>query len=330
MLASAPLAQQLYESAERLLGQPVKKVSPAGSGANSCLFRLETAQGPVALKSYPARARDNRRRAEVEWQALTFLHKHGLSAAPTPIARDPTGQFLLMEWIEGTPVTTHGQDDIEDAARFISEIFELSGDRDAVDFSLASEACLSAAEILSQIECRLTQFAADPLIEAFLAEDFAPAIATVKNGVSEELANPSELERSKRRLIPADFGFHNALRENGGMLRFVDFDYFGWDDPAKLTADFILHPAMQLNADETHTFIDRMIAALPEDKEFPGRLWRHIPLYALRWALIMLNPFRSDRTDELPGDEAERGRLIDNRILKARAMAELAQSGIVF
>ena len=58
-------------------------------------------------------------------------------------------------------------------------------------------------------------------------------------------------------------GSNDALRQTDGRLRYVDFDYFGWDDPAKLTADFLLHPAMQLSADDRSGFVRRMMAALP-------------------------------------------------------------------
>ena len=46
---------------------------------------------------------------------------------------------------------------------------------------------------------------------------------------------------------PSDFGFHNTILEDDGDLKFLDFEYFGRDDPAKLMADFIWHPGMNLN-----------------------------------------------------------------------------------
>ena len=132
------------------------------------------------------------------------------------------------------------------------------------------------------------------------------------------------LKPSLRRLIPADFGFHNALREPGGALRYVDFDYFGWDDPVKLTADFLVHPAMRLDADDRRRFVSSMVAALPEDADFLPRLRRHLPLYALRWALILLNPFRTDRVATLPQDPTRLHELLTERVAKAPAMTERA------
>ena len=54
------------------------------------------------------------------------------------------------------------------------------------------------------------------------------------------------LPKSERCLSPSDFGFHNAICDVNGVYHFVDFEYFGWDDPAKMICDFILHPGMDL------------------------------------------------------------------------------------
>ena len=58
----------------------------------------------------------------------------------------------------------------------------------------------------------------------------------------------------RRSLSPSDFGFHNALLEADGRLTFVDFEYFGWDDPVKIVADVMLHPGMGLSADHGRRF----------------------------------------------------------------------------
>src|SRR6185503_11886129 len=40
------------------------------------------------------------------------------------------------------------------------------------------------------------------------------------------------------RLSPSDFGYHNAVLADDETVRFFDFEYAGWDDPAKLVCDF--------------------------------------------------------------------------------------------
>jgi hypothetical protein len=133
-----------------------------------------------------------------------------------------------------------------------------------------------------------------------------------------------QLPEKLQRLIPADFGFHNAIRATGGGLRFIDFDYFGWDDPVKLTADFVLHPAMSLSRAEKETVITRLATARSEDSQFLQRLETQLPLYALRWTLILLNVFRRDRVGELPMDPTERQARLEQQLEKARQMCTRA------
>lgn len=214
--------------------------------------------------------------------------------------------------------------DIPHAARFVADIFALSGQPEAAEFLPASEACLSAAEIADQIGKRLALLAPapEPELQAFLGEALIPAFERARAGLGVEIAEARALAPELRRLIPADFGFHNALREADGALRYIDFDYFGWDDPAKLTADFILHPAMRLETGDRKAFTQAMIAALPNDTDFEARLRRHLPLYALRWALIVLNPFRVDRAANGPQDTGQRKSLLPERITIARTIME--------
>ncbi len=46
--------------------------------------------------------------------------------------------------------------------------------------------------------------------------------------------------RMKFIVSPSDFGFHNALLDDGGAISFLDFEYSGRDDPAKLDLRFFL------------------------------------------------------------------------------------------
>jgi hypothetical protein len=312
------MSDDIRKAAETLAGATVRSVVPAKIGGNSQIFCVETAAARFALKVYPTRAGDPRNRADIEWRALQFLTSRGLTTVPKPGARDPVGRFLLMEWVDGVAVTAHRPGEIPQAADFIAEIFALSGDPEAQEFPLASEACLSAAEIVRQIDARLPLLIADPEIDRFLDRTFRPLLAKART----EIHDGGDLPNPLRRLIPADFGFHNTLRQANGRLRYIDFEYFGWDDPVKLTADFLLHPAMQLGSADRRYFTHRMTEALPGDGEFVVRLRRLLPLFALRWMLILLNPFRQDRAKELSAAPGQREALRQNRLAKAQALVE--------
>ncbi|MDP3255191.1 hypothetical protein [Bosea sp. (in: a-proteobacteria)] len=227
-----------------------------------------------------------------------------------------------MEWIEGDIITRHQPGDLDDALRFVEGIFRASQDAGASGFPLASEACLSAIEICRQIDQRFDSFISHAPLDQALVDIVKPAYAAARDTIASELAAPSDLAPSQRRLIPADFGFHNAIRQRDGTVRYIDFDYFGWDDPVKFIADFVVHPAMSLDADERAEVVARLTNALPDSVAASARLRRHLPLYAIRWALILLNAFRKDRAAALPVDEDARSAVFVRQWQKARDMIE--------
>lgn len=318
-----PDIEALKVLGSKLAGEPVRSLQPSGEGANSRILRLVTPTRTLALKCYPVRPGDTRDRLEVEWEALSFLRRQGLDVVPEPLAVDRDRRVMLMEWLEGPVVTRHTAADLEAAIGFIESIYEASRFASDEGFPLASEACLSAEAIVCQIEERLEMLADDAAPASFVRAEIVPAFDRARHDVERELAAPAELPEDLRRLIPADFGFHNAIRTASGRLRFFDLDYFGWDDPVKLTADFLLHPAMSLAPAEKRLFRSRMIEALQPDRDFADRLRRHLRLYGVRWALILLNPFRRDRASVLPASPADLDRLAADRTAKARrVMAE--------
>jgi Ser/Thr protein kinase RdoA (MazF antagonist) len=314
--------EELARYGEALAGVAVDGVRTAGQGANSRIVRLETRRGPFALKIYPRRPGDQRDRLDVEWKALRFLSDNGLEQAPRAIARDVARRLMLMEWIEGEIITQHRANDLDDALNFVAGIFAASAKADASAFPLASEACMSASEICRQIDGRLTGFIDYAPLKRKLQDDLHKAYVAAREGVRAELGGVSELPPGERRLIPADFGFHNAIRQLDGRIRYIDFDYFGWDDPVKFVADFLIHPAMNLDDQERSTIVTRLTHILPDPRDAADRLARHLPLYAIRWALILLNSFRADRIASLPSDPAMRLALFERQWTKASSLIE--------
>jgi len=313
--------EDLSRPAALLAGEPVTSLQPAGGGANSRIFRVTTPTRVVALKRYLPRAGETRDRLEAEWNTLVFLRRSGLDHVPVALARDRSRRLLLMEWIDGQSIGQHSLNDLDIAIDFITRIFAASRNPAAAELPLAHEACLSASEILGQIERRLASLMSDERLEDFLVDTFYPCLAAARAAVVDE-GMSQDLPVTLQRLIPADFGFHNALRASGKGLRFFDFEYFGWDDPVKLAADFVLHPAMSLTEVEQLRVVQGLAAAVPEDIGFLDRLARYKRLYALRWALIILNPFRRDRIAERPVDPTAQHALLDNRLAAARLMCD--------
>jgi hypothetical protein len=136
-------------------------------------------------------------------------------------------------------------------------------------------------------------------LKAFLQDHAIPAYHAAREAAEREygeagLAFAERLTQGYS-LIPADFGFHNAMRGPDGRVTFIDFEYFGWDDPVKLTADFLLHPAMKLPAAQQARFRRALCELHADDAHFSRRLRALTPLFALRWSLILLNEFLPER-----------------------------------
>jgi hypothetical protein len=98
-----------------------------------------------------------------------------------------------------------------------------------------------------------------------------------------------ELPADRRIVSPSDFGFHNALVEAGGGVRFFDFEYAGWDDPAKTLCDFFCQIAVPVPADWSSEFA-AAVEELPEAGGVRQRATWLMPVYRLKWCCIVLNP----------------------------------------
>jgi hypothetical protein len=296
----------LSETAEALSGRRVDSVVPAAAGGNNRIYRVRCGQQDFALKCYPPRDRDPRDRASTEFKALRFLERYCEGRAPRAYAINAEGGYLLLEWIEGSRVAEVGAREVDASVAFLSALFDASAQPEAGDVLPASEACLSAEEIVRQLldrESKLRALAGD---EQDLMEFFDHEFAPVREGLVERaragyaeagLDFTTTLVPASRSLVPSDFGFHNAIRRADGVLIFVDHEYFGWDDPVKVTADFLLHPATPLADDMAGRFWRGVCSHRKNDKSFLMRLKLLYPLFGARWCLILLNEFLPERWD---------------------------------
>ena len=286
--------------ASALAGEPVRVVATANGGGNSRVFRVEGAKTAFAAKAYPRHDGDSRDRLATEFAALTYLHKNGIECVPRPIAADRKADIALYEWIEGEPVSEPETGDIDLAADLIKRIIVLGRGPYQAEFGLASAACLSGAALVRQIDARFARLldvaADDGALERFLRLEYEPAVGLAvrraETAIDREGGDFTQvLDPPFRTLSPSDFGFHNALRKRDGGLVFVDFEYFGWDDPAKMVADFLWHPGMDLPTELRARFYDatRSIIAGHGDSRFEHRVRALYPLFGLCWCLILLN-----------------------------------------
>lgn len=92
-----------------------------------------------------------------------------------------------------------------------------------------------------------------------------------------------------RSLSPCDFTFNNIL--NGKITKFIDFEYSGIDDVAKLYAIFFLQPDHHIKIETFKKNINQLILKKFDNDRFKKNLIYLLPICYLRWSLIMLNDF---------------------------------------
>jgi hypothetical protein len=281
--------------ARRLCGQDVVSAQACGGGGNNRVYRIQTREETFALKFYGSADLDDRDRLGHEFDALRFLKDRGIgNALPRAFAVDRAARCALYEWIEGTAPSGRSLAEIGEILELLAMIHETRNAKGASELPPATEAVLRLSDLLEQIEGRLARLAtatpSEPELASFLRDDLRPELDRRVAALFSWDLNAS-LPQAQRTLSPSDFGFHNALRGPAGSLVFIDFEYFGWDDPAKLSADFLWHPAMDLSFLERAEFLSGVTRLYGDDPNFSKRFAVSYPLYGIRWVLIILNEF---------------------------------------
>lgn len=291
------------EVACALVGAPVDIEHLLAGGRNSRIYHVRSGAKEFALKQYPSRADDPRDRLSTEVGALTLMERYRIDIVPRVAGVDRERGFALLSWIDGVSVTEISDADVEAAARFLAAVHALKGTPWAKEQPAAAEACLSGAEIERQIMTRLARLrdlGGEGDLARFIKHAFVPALEreVVKAKAKAKAAGldfAADLPQEWRSLVPSDFGFHNSLRCKDGSLAFVDFEYFGWDDPVKLSADIMLHPGEPLATAQSRHFRRLAVGLYGTDQSFAARLDAYLPLFGLRWVLILLNEFIPER-----------------------------------
>jgi hypothetical protein len=320
---------QATEVARDLVGGAVEVSRLTTGGRNSRIWRVMSGETAFVLKQYPPRHGDPRNRLATEVGALQLMERYRIDTVPRVIGVDDEHGYALLSWIDGADVMEVRDADIDAAVVFLGSIHELNATPWAAEQPLAAEACLCGREIERQIEERLSRLrdicpSHQELID-FIDNSFASLfsfmLARAQSGVvGTGLAFDADLPQEWRSLVPSDFGFHNSLRRRDGSLAFLDFEYFGWDDPVKLTADIMLHPGRTLSAPQRARFRQAAVRLYGGDPSFARRLHAYLPMFGLRWVLILLNEFIPERWQQrvLAGDTGSWDEAKSRQLARAR------------
>jgi hypothetical protein len=295
--------EQVKAIASELCSLPVVEVNFAGSGSNSRVFKVRTPDKYFALKFFRSSPDGGNTRLEAEVAASQFFKKFKISNTSELVQHSNEYNCALFNWIEGTKIEQITRSEIDEALRFLKMIFNLENAPAVKDFPFGIEACISGTEVVSQVNKRLFKLDKSvsryPELLPFLEERFKPLMKRIiTSSMRAYEFNGEDFSKQIRDnlliLSPVDFGFHNAIRKKAEVV-FFDFEFFGWDDPTHLVADTVLHPGMQISDADKSYFVETAFDLLRvKDPFFEARYYALTPLYALRWACIILNPFLLD------------------------------------
>ncbi|CCE08471.1 conserved hypothetical protein [Bradyrhizobium sp. STM 3843] len=319
------LARRLTAEANKAAPRTLTRLA---GGRNNQVYRLDTDGGPLVLKRYFTDARDSRDRLGAEWSFVSHAWSRGIRVVPEPLACDRAEQAGLYGFVEGRKLTPAElkPDHIEAAIDFVLAVNE----RPRPALAPGSEACFSLVEHIATVErrvARLGKLDADvPHVakaRALVATKLQPGWASVKakiiaGAAAAKLPIDQALSVEQSCLSPSDFGFHNALIDDAGKLTFLDFEYAGRDDPAKLVSDFFCQPEVPVPLSLHGHFIDRLAQGLGLDAAGVARCRLLLDAYQIKWTCIILNDF-------LPLGAARRA-FADTGAWAERCAAQLAKA----
>jgi hypothetical protein len=292
----------------KLLGRAVIAVERLYGGRNSQVYRVECADGPAPrqfiAKQYFATPEDPRDRLRTEYSALSYLRSRGVASVPAAVAVDADSGFAVYEFLSGEPASLRPStdEDVSQAVRLLSDLEAVARQSAADVAQPASDACFSLAAATDHVRARATclrgvsdERPETAALRAFLDDRFDPLLSALATWTSGQVDlhgfdEASELPLDERTLSQSDVGFHNAIRAADGHLWFVDFEYFGWDDPAKTLSDFLLQPT-EMSERQRCMFASRALEVFAHQPRLPSRTRIVYPWFGLKWCLILLNEF---------------------------------------
>lgn len=309
-------------------------------GANNQVYRvLLPGEERLILKRYFRSPHDPRDRLGHEFGFLSLCLSVGIRSVPQPLAAASDLGMALYTEEPGRPIEPEEVSGarVAEAMAFVREVSRHRARPEAQALPPGSEACFTLEEHLIAVSRRLGRLAnldpADSLdrdARKFIQGPVQMAWETVRAGIERQvMAYPrlsAPLLPEERILSPSDFGFHNALVRPDGRLVFLDFEYAGWDDPAKLLGDFFCQPAKPAPLDRFAAAIESL-AEVTSDPEWMAHraqlLW---PLYQLKWVAIVLNEFLPVGGDRRAFSGGEAVTLKRREAQLAKAHAALARA----
>lgn len=273
------------------------RVDPVFGGGNNRCYLIATQTKQYFLKHYFKDNNETCNRLHAEYSFASFAWKQGIRCIPEPISYDENHSVGLYEYIYGKKLATKEikENEIQKAISFLSLINEKKGLEEASNLPIASEACFTIADHIQLVDNRMKRLGdiiinddIDDEAVKFVNSELLPEWNKLKDSISDRAYAIESIERI---ISPSDFGFHNALIDHENQIKFLDFEYAGWDDPAKLVGDFFSQPAVPVSMIFFQQFAQTISSWTSDSSTTMNRIITLLPLIRLKWCCIVLNCF---------------------------------------
>ena len=279
---------------------PTYKISRLVGGRNNLLWSVESqANTKYVIKSYGFDGRD---RLDREWSFLSRLKSCGVSSVPHPILCDIPGRLALFSFLPGKKLSASSISlkNIANASSFIGKVARVDADGlpEAKDAHSSLEGHVKSIE--GRVDALEMASCSGPYKDEFryfVANELRPFWEHTKRRIN-LFRDFRHWDSMRYFLSPSDFGFHNILHSEGG-LKFLDFEYAGRDDLAKLLSDFRLCPQIKVKKNHTEIFCRNIINDLELDNGFEKRLEILTTLGRTKWVCIVLNVFLLEKNKRI-------------------------------
>lgn len=262
-----------------------------GAGNRHLVFLLERGDRRAVLKVHETAVPGRRDTFAHEVLMHSFYAAQTGAAVPILLAHDEACRAILFDHIKGEAVVGVEEAVLKQLARFLVEsnaphILERARKE---GLPMASESGTCASDhwgcAVDRLDALLGSARTDDVtaeMHDFLRSEVQPALGALR------LLDGSAVRPC---LSPSDFGLHNVLRRHDGSLCFLDLEHAGWDDPAKLAADFILQPEMPLCAEAARCFLGGLGEGEPFGGNIRERVAEMLAIQKCKWTVIVLNVF---------------------------------------
>lgn len=276
-----------YLVQNKWLSAPIKTTFLKGGANNKVVLASDFSPKKLVIKFY---FEDGKDRREKEYFFCKDAQEKGIENIPKPLALIPDTYAALYSYIEGKPATIKDLDIL----RCTTFILQMNLSTKKPLLSPATESCFSLRDYIETVERKkdLLESNKTPALQEFLDRLFLPKWEKILSHFTQKYPSTqhTQIPSDERIISPSDFGLHNALVVKNSLF-FLDFEYAGIDDIAKLICDFFCQPRIPIPTKYFSLFCERLLPLTSQPQICHQRVIDLMPICQMKWCCILLNVF---------------------------------------